>query len=392
MKKIESEKNPIYIWCQNPEDSAISQLKNAANLPFLHHHLAVMPDVHAGKGVSIGSILALDGYVIPNAVGVDIGCGMHAVRFDIKVKDLSKEEIIEMMRGIRAQIPLGFEHQKNAQPIEYMPDLTRVMDVVGKNAISYTQNKKANKQLGTLGGGNHFIELQKDEENFLWLMIHSGSRNLGLQIAEHYNKVADKINEVENLVPKEYRLSPLKASSIEGQSYLAEMDYALMFAKSNRQLMSDRIVKVISNVVQSSNVTTEIDIHHNFASLENHFSKDVYVHRKGATKASLGTIGIIPGSQGSASYIVKGKGSPESFESCSHGAGRVLSRTAAVKTLNLQDEIKKLNDQGIIHAIRGKNDLEEAASAYKNIDVVMSEQTDLVEIVHKLSPIAVVKG
>jgi len=211
-------------------------------------------------------------------------------------------------------------------------------------------------------------------------------------VAEHYDGLANTLNEKENFCPAEYKLSPLPINSVQGKNYWAEMEFCLQFAKNNRQLMSDRIREIFFKNLGINEVSSEIEIHHNFAALENHLGHDVVIHRKGATRAFEGMTGIIPGSQGTASYIVEGLGNPESFKSCSHGAGRVLSRTAAVRTLNLEEEIKKLDDQGIVHAIRNKGDLEEASSAYKNIDEVMEQQKDLVRIVYRLSPLAVIKG
>jgi len=219
-------------------------------------------------------------------------------------------------------------------------------------------------------------------------MIHSGSRNFGLQIADYYNKLAVQLNEKwHSVLPKEWELAFLPIDSSEGQAYINEMKYAVDFALANRKLMMDRILEIIG--VEHEPM---INIAHNYASLEHHFGKDVWVHRKGATLARVDTVGIIPGSQGTHSYIVKGKGNPESFESCSHGAGRKMGRKDAIRRLNLEDEKKKLDDKGIIHAIRGPKDLDEAPGAYKDIQTVMDNQKDLVEILVELTPLGVVKG
>jgi tRNA-splicing ligase RtcB len=233
-------------------------------------------------------------------------------------------------------------------------------------------------------------------------MIHSGSRNLGLKVAEHYNKLAVELNEKWfSKVPKEWKLAFLPVDSEEGQSYIREMNYCVDFALANRQLMMDRIMEIFKNIIGSdfNNITSKefnnvdiINIAHNYARLENHFGENVWVHRKGATLATENTIGIIPGSQGTKSYIVKGKGNKESFMSCSHGAGRKMSRTQAIEELDLEKEIKILDDLGVIHGIRNKKDLDEAPSSYKNIDEVMENQKDLVEILVELTPLAVIKG
>ena len=283
-----------------------------------------------------------------------------------------------------------------------------------QTSIIEKEYQSALKQLGTLGGGNHFIEIQKGSDGYIWIMIHSGSRNLGYKVAKHYNQLAQELcKKWYSNIPEfkgEDGLAFLPLDTPEGQAYLLEMNYALQFAYANRKLMIERVkdafgitlgvkcsfntMKIAHNFNKSGilEFESEINIHHNFAQLENHFGQNVVVHRKGATSAREGELGIIPGSQGTASYIVKGKGNLESFKSCSHGAGRRMSRKKARENLNLDEEIKKLDEQGILHAIRHKNNLDEASSAYKNIDIVMKEQKDLVDIVVKLQPLAVVKG
>lgn len=256
-------------------------------------------------------------------------------------------------------------------------------------------------QLASLGSGNHFIEIQKGSDGHIWIMVHSGSRNFGLKIADYYNRKAIEINEKYfSQVPTKWELSFLPIDSEAGQNYINEMNYAVEFALANRKLMMERIEDIFDketnctfmvNYLENNN-NHIINIAHNYASLENHFGQNVWVHRKGATLARENTIGIIPGSQGTKSYIVKGKGNPESFMSCSHGAGRKMGRNQAIKNLNLEEEIKKLDEQGIIHAIRGVKDLDEASGAYKDIDVVMKNQEDLVEVLVELSPLAVIKG
>ena len=255
------------------------------------------------------------------------------------------------------------------------------------------KRKELTGQLASLGSGNHFIEIQKGSDGHIWIMIHSGSRNLGKQVADHYNKVAQQLNEKWfSSVTKEWELAFLPADSDEGQAYIREMNYCVDFALANRKLMMDKIMAIFEILNKTIDFEPMINIAHNYASLEHHFGKDVWVHRKGATLARKGTIGIIPGSQGTKSYIVEGKGNPESFESCSHGAGRMMGRKQAQKTLNLEEEIKKLDDQGIIHGIRNVKDLDEASGAYKDIDVVMENQSDLVDILVELTPLAVIKG
>ena len=401
MKTITSQKLPIKIWTDFMEEGALNQAEHLANLPFAFKHIAIMPDTHQGFGMPIGGVLATKDVVIPNAVGVDIGCGMCAVKTSIT--EIDKDILKEIVGEIRKEIPVGFNHQKKAQDKYLMPNI----DIEGLEIVS-KEYGSALKQIGTLGGGNHFIEIQKGSDGHIWIMIHSGSRNLGKQVAEHYNHLAQELNgkynvgtESEIAIPSNWQLACLPVYSKEGQAYLKEMKYCVEFAQSNRELMMSRIQSIFFKKVNEwkgfslwSNVfpSEMINIAHNYASFENHFGEDVWVHRKGATLATKDTVGIIPGSQGSKSYIVKGLGNPDSFMSCSHGAGRKMSRTKAKEELNLEEEKRKLDEQGIIHGVRTIKDLDEASGAYKNIDEVMENQKDLVEILVELKTLAVIKG
>jgi tRNA-splicing ligase RtcB len=406
MKKFKNENElTVFSWCEDTEEGALKQIANLAQLPFAFHHIAVMPDCHQGYGMPIGGVLATKDVIIPNAVGVDIGCGMCAVKTSLT--EIDRETLKNIMGEIRKAVPVGFGHHKEEQDRVLMPDISNT-DV---KQICLREYENARTQIGTLGGGNHFIEIQKGSDGHIWIMIHSGSRNLGKQVADYYNKLAVKLNEKwQSKVQKEVELAFLPIESDEGQAYLREMNYCVDFALANRKLMMDRIKDIFEKVAFEDGFSVKgnnpleciptstiyfdeiINIAHNYASLENHFGENVFVHRKGATLAREGTTGIIPGSQGTKSYIVKGLGNKDSFESCSHGAGRKMGRKEAERTLNLEEEIKRLDDQGIIHAIRGKGDLDEAAGAYKPIDVVMESQKDLVEILVELSPLAVIKG
>jgi len=392
MKIINTEKIEVKMWLEDIEDGAVEQIKHLANLPFAFKHIAIMPDSHQGYGMPIGGVLATKGVIIPNAVGVDIGCGMCAVKTSLT--ELDTETLKKIMGEIRKSVPVGFKKQDEAQDENLMPEIGDVW----KNNNEYfepivqQEYKNALYSIGTLGGGNHFIEIQKGSDGHIWVMIHSGSRNFGLKIAEHYNKVAIELNEKwHSSVPKEWELAFLPLESEEGKAYIREMNYAVEFALANRKLMMDRIKDIFSKET-TCEFDEMINIAHNYARLENHFGHNVMVHRKGATLADTDTIGIIPGSQGTKSYIVKGKGNIQSFKSCSHGAGRKMGRNQAQKNLNLEEEIKKLDDQGILHAIRGVKDLDEASGAYKDIDIVMKNQEDLVEILVELTPLGVIKG
>ena len=390
MKEFAMNGTPVKMWANMCDATAWQQISNLCSLPFVFGHLALMPDLHGGKGMPIGTVLATKDVVIPNAVGVDIGCGMCAVKTYIKVETIEQEVLRkQIMRGIRKQIPLGMEHHKEAQEEKYMPANHDVdsMTIVKRQYVSAT------KQVGTLGGGNHFIELQSDDEGWLWIMIHSGSRNLGKQVCDYYSRVAMILNErYFSSVKPELNLPFLPLKTKEFNEYWSEMQYCIDFGLCNRKLIMQRIEEVISDAIPNVEFEPMINIAHNYAAWETHFDEACIVHRKGATSAKMSEIGIIPGSQGTSSYIVEGLGNPLSFMSCSHGAGRVMSRTEAVKSLNLAEEIQKLDEKGIVHAIRCQEDLEEASSAYKNIEKVIEQEADLVKIKTRLFPMAVIKG
>lgn len=379
---ITTEPKIIKLWLDDIEQGALNQAKNLANLPFIFKHIAIMPDSHQGYGMPIGGVAATTDIIIPNAVGVDIGCGMCAVRTDLR--EISREKLLKIIIAIKNRIPVGFK--KHSLPIhkELMPKMPFF-----DGSIIMREADNAELSLGTLGGGNHFIEIQKGDDDYIWIMVHSGSRNLGKQVADHYNKIAEELNKKwYSSIPKEYELAFLPVDSTEGQNYITEMNYCVDYALQNRKAM----MSVIKECFFNTSFEPMINIAHNYARLENHFNHNVWVHRKGATSAQEGKLGIIPGSQGSCSYIVKGKGNIHSFKSCSHGAGRKMGRKEAQRNLNLQNEIHHLDNMGVVHNIKNTNDLDEASGAYKDIDVVMSNQVDLVSIEVKLTPLAVIKG
>lgn len=383
MKVIDTEKLPIKMWLNDIEDGAVQQAKNLANLPFVFKWVAIMPDSHVGYGMPIGGVLATKGVVIPNAVGVDIGCGMCAVRTSLT--GIDTETLKKIMGRIREAVPVGFNHQKENREwagFDAAPDIP----------IIQQELNASRKQLGTLGGGNHFIEIQKSDTGDIWIMLHSGSRNFGLKIANEYHKKALALCSMwhSELTDKELAFLPIETK--EAKEYLEAMNFALEFAKQNRFEMITAIKSAFVEQFPDIVFDEVINIHHNYAAWENHFGQNVIVHRKGATSAREGQVGIIPGSQGTKSYIVKGKGNPHSFMSCSHGAGRKMGRKQATRELNLEAEKKLLDDQGIIHGIRNTSDLDEATGAYKDISEVMKNQEDLVEIVFELTPLGVIKG
>ena len=397
MKTIKEDgfKVPVKIWPNFVEESAMAQIRNLASLPMAYGHIAVMPDVHCGYGMPIGTVAGLLGYVSPNMVGVDIGCGMSATKTSLT--EVDTETLKRFMGVVREAVPVGFEHHKQPQMTAEELMLRLGSACAGGfpwdgTPIVNAQLQRATHQIGTLGGGNHFIEIQKGSDGHIWIMIHSGSRNLGKQVADHYNKLAVEMNErYFSQVTKDKQLAFLPADSNEGQLYLNEMNACLKFAHLNRETMMDRIVDLLW-ILTEAQVLEQINIHHNYAQLEHHFGKNLYVHRKGATSAKEGELGLIPGSQGTASYVVKGKGVADSLTSCSHGAGRKMGRRDAQRTLSLETEKAALDAKGIIHSVRNVGDLDEAPGSYKDVEVVMKEQEDLVEILVKLEPLGVIKG
>jgi len=394
MRVISDETIPIKMWLDDLEEGAEKQARNLANLPFAFHHIAIMPDAHQGYGMPIGGVLATQNVVIPNCVGVDIGCGMTSIKTDLT--SITEDDLKRIVKEIQRSIPVGFNHHNYNQPWEGF-DRAPNIDIINEELNS------ARKQLGTLGGGNHFIEIQKGNDRelcsqdtdkqslsdgFVYVMIHSGSRNFGYKIANHYHALAKKNCErwFSNVPPD---LSFLPLDDELGQEYITAMGYALEFAKKSRARMMLQVRFIIEDYT-GCNCYKPIDIHHNYAALENHFGTNVMVHRKGAIRVRKGELGIIPGSQGTSSYIVEGLGNPDSFDSSSHGAGRAMSRTKAKTILDLENEQE--NMKGIIHNMNSRSKLDEAPSAYKSIDVVMENQKDLVTPIVELKPLAVLKG
>lgn len=389
-KILESEKIPIKLWLDNMEDGAMQQAKNLANLPFAFHHIAIMPDAHFGFGMPIGGILAADNMIIPNAVGVDIGCGMCGVKTSID--HIDEKTLKSVMQAIRKTVPLGFKHHKKKQPHEAMPSV-ETDERPDNLPIVRLEYENARTQVGTLGGGNHFIEIQQGADGAIWFMVHSGSRNLGYRVANHYNKLAISLNKKwKSPLPASWQLAYLPMDSDAGRTYYQEMSYCVKFAQANRLLMQKQVERAILAHNPDIKFEAPINIAHNYAAKELHFGKHVYVHRKGATRAETGDTGIIPGSQGNASFIVCGKSNPESFNSCSHGAGRKMGRKQAQRQLDLDKERHRLERKNILHSLRGKKDLDEAPGAYKNIEMVIDKQRDLIDIVDILQPLAVIKG
>jgi tRNA-splicing ligase RtcB len=342
-----------------------------------------MPDFHVGYGMPIGGVMATEGGVIPNGVGVDIGCGMIAARTDIEAQSLDRETLQAMRKAIHGVVPVGFSAHKKGQELwpgaaEAAAELPVIQRVLGN----------ARKQIGTLGGGNHFIEVQTDESGRVWLMVHSGSRNIGKQVCEYYDRIARKQNEADGVELPDRDLAYLAEGTPAYEEYLASMTWCCDFAEASRERMLRRVTKAVESVLgRPFEVGTPIQTHHNYAAPEEHFGQTYLVHRKGAVRAE-GYV-LIPGSMGTASYVGRGKASAESFETCSHGAGRVLGRKEANRTITREQA-----EQAMAHVVFGirDGDFDEMPQAYKDIDHVMANQADLVEAEERLRPLAVVKG
>lgn len=404
----EKVKHPIKIWLENKEnleESCLEQAINLANLPFVHKWVALMPDTHTGKGMPIGGVIATENVIIPNAVGVDIGCGMIFAPTNIKLSDVQEVvtgngTLIQAMIGdILRNIPVGVNRHKTRQESQVLDRAFQEIHLYNKNEELLPLLENAYYQVGTLGGGNHFIELQADREGYLAIMIHSGSRYLGKSICDYFNNAARELNEQwYSEVPAEYGLSFLPVNTKEGKQYINWMKLALDYAYENRQKMMERTMEIVSKYVEKfTGMKVEygetINCHHNYAALEHHFGKNVWVHRKGATRVRSGELAVIPGAMGSYSYVVEGLGNPDSFCSSSHGAGRNYSRTGAKNAFSVEQVMVDLKEQGVVLGKSNKNDVaEECRFAYKDIDFVMENQKDLVKPVKKLKTVGVVKG
>ena len=388
---------PVRSWCNEPEPGAIQQAIDVSNHPAAVSHVALMPDTHQGYGMPIGGVAALKNHISPYMVGVDIACGMIARRFDLDATRLPKEDLASIMKDVRRLIPMGSAHQSELKLFRKDADLLFERHERTLNSVVLNDRSRGllkidyiAEQLGTLGGGNHFIEIQDDEAGRMWIMIHSGSRNLGKCVCEIYNRIALDMNLKGNFKIPNRNLASLPVDTENGQAYIALMNFCMDFSFLNRECMFRQVVKALRKTLGNEPEMEEsINIHHNYAALEEHYGEKVWLHRKGATLAAAGTLGIIPGSMGTASYIVRGKGSKESFASCSHGAGRVSSRTDAKRKFSMENFRQAMD--GIVFDCR-PGLLDESPMAYKDISVVMEEQKDLVDIVHSLRPLAVEKG
>ena len=396
MKVIQESGRPIKLWTDDIEDSAMQQLKNIAQLPFIHKNgVAAMPDVHFGIGATVGSVIATRGAIIPAAVGVDIGCGMNAIRTSLTASDLP-DSLAELRHDIERSIPLGAggRHQRADVLDAHFKRLPQGDPRWGRALLSGVANdkglEKASAQLGTLGSGNHFIEICLDEAQAVWVMLHSGSRGTGNIIGRQFIEQAKQLMEKYFITLPDKDLAYFPVNTQDFEDYVAAVGWCQDYALENRRVMLELIVNSMRHRLPPFELTTEaINCHHNYVERENHYGENVWVTRKGAIRARDGDLGIIPGSMGAKSFIVRGKGNPESYNSCSHGAGRKMGRKEAVRRFTVAD----LEEQ--TRGVECRKDaavLDEIPSSYKDIDEVMANQADLVEIVHTLKQVCCVKG
>lgn len=375
----------VKLWTpvEGVESQALDQLKNIAALPWVFKHVAVMPDVHYGKGATVGSVIAMRDAVSPAAVGVDIGCGMGAMLTNLTAKDLP-DSLATIRSDIEAAVPVGFNSHETAK----LPKLSIMSEYSTLRMEGVESNEaRAAKQIGTLGGGNHFIELCLDEHDRVWLMLHSGSRNIGKTLAEYHIAKARKLAHNADLPDPD--LAVFLAGTQEMDDYWHDLDWAQRYAFQNRAMMRFHIFNVLHEHFPDIEELDWITCHHNYVSRENHYNEDVMVTRKGAIYAGKGQYGIIPGSMGTKSYIVKGLGNKESFCSASHGAGRRMSRGAAKRAFTEQDLIEQTKG---VECRKDVGVLDEIPGCYKDIDEVIENQKDLVEVVCTLKQVLCVKG
>ena len=386
---------PVKIYTGEIEPSARAQLVNISKLPIVHHHVAAMPDVHLGIGATVGSVIPTKKAIIPAAVGVDIGCGMIARRLSLTAEDLDEQKLRKVFGQISRDVPVGFEshHDRDARTEaakRFKKGLTRIIEKhpgIGKRV-----SKRASwvNQLGTLGGGNHFIEVCLDEEKRAWVMLHSGSRGIGNAIGSYFIELAKKDAERTQLQLPDRDLAYFPEGAKHFDDYVEAVGWAQDYARANRAEMMQLVVDALHRHLPPFEATDEaVNCHHNYVERERHFGADVWLTRKGAIRAGAGELGIIPGSMGARSYIVRGRGNSDSFHSCAHGAGRRMSRNAAQKQFSVQD--LETQTEGVI-CRKDKGVLDEVPGAYKNIDEVMANQSDLVEVVHTLKQVLCVKG
>jgi len=379
---------PVKSWATQIEDSCWEQAKNLSNLPFASKHIALMPDAHPGYGMPIGGVLFADKAIVPYAVGVDIGCGVQLLRVEWSRGGLRPGDVALILDGIRKRVPVGNGPQaQHKTPIGIYDYADTPASDAANKAI-----RDGQVQLGSLGGGNHFLELQADGDGQLFFMLHSGSRSVGKKICDHWHKVALGLNRRWHSQLPDDELAYLPWETDEAHDYFTDMEHAMGWAEENRRLMALGAAEAINEVL---GVTPEfvVDVHHNYATWENHFGRNGIVHRKGAVKAAEGDVVLIPGSMGTASYIGQGLGNPDSFTTCQHGAGRARGRGATRRMTNVDEMHAQMAAAGVLLVTPDDNEVvDESAIAYKDIEAVMAASADLVRPTKRLVPLGVVKG
>jgi tRNA-splicing ligase RtcB len=386
---------PVKIYTGEIEPAARLQLVNLSRLPIVHHHVAAMPDVHLGIGATVGSVIPTKQAIIPAAVGVDIGCGMIARRLSLGAEDLDERRLRKVFDQISRDVPVGFDsHDDRSARTDaakrFRKGLAKIMERHPNIGKRVSRRASWVNQLGTLGGGNHFIEVCLDEEQRVWVMLHSGSRGIGNAIGSYFIELARRDAEREQLRLPDRDLAYFPEGAKHFDDYVEAVGWAQDYARANRAEMMELVVDAMHRHLPPFEAAEgAVNCHHNYVERERHFGEDVWLTRKGAIRAGEGELGIIPGSMGARSYIVRGRGNSESFHSCAHGAGRRMSRNAAQKAFSTSDLEKQT--EGVI-CRKDKGVLDEIPGAYKNIDEVMANQSDLVEVVHTLKQVLCVKG
>ena len=386
---------PVRIYTGELEPAARAQLVNVSKLPIVHHHVAAMPDVHLGIGATVGSVIPTLRAIIPAAVGVDIGCGMMATQLSLTSSDLDEKALGKVFNQISRDVPVGFGQHNDRDVRDHAAKRFKkqLSLILGRHpGIQKRKGKNTSwaHQLGTLGGGNHFIEVCLDEAGRAWVMLHSGSRGIGNAIGTYFIELAKKDSQKNNVHLPDADLAYFPEGARHFDDYVEAVGWAQDYARANREEMMDLVLEAMRRHLPAFQVTgAAVNCHHNYVERERHFGEEVWLTRKGAIRARAGDLGIIPGSMGARSYIVRGKGSPESFHSCAHGAGRRMSRNMAQKNFKVEDLVRQT--QGVV-CRKDKGVLDEIPGAYKNIDEVMANQSDLVEVVHTLKQVLCVKG
>ncbi len=386
---------PVQVYTGDIEPAARQQLVNISQLPIVHHHVAAMPDVHLGIGATVGSVIPTLRAIIPAAVGVDIGCGMIASRLSLTANEVDEKSLRKVFDQIGRDVPVGFRQhdERDARTATALPFARELKKIRQKHpGIDKRIGKHSSwvRQIGTLGGGNHFIEVCLDEAGRVWVMLHSGSRGIGNAIGTYFIELAKKDLEKNKIHVPDRDLAYFPEGARHFDDYVEAVGWAQDYARANRIEMMELVLEALRRHLPSFEVSGEaVNCHHNYVERERHYGEEVWLTRKGAIRARKGELGIIPGSMGARSYIVRGKGAAESFHSCAHGAGRRMSRTAAEKMFSVADLIEQTKD---VICRKDKGVIDEIPGAYKDIDEVMANQCDLVEVVHTLKQVLCVKG